>query len=136
VIDENASSDANASEWRPNRPARAQELLKLVTSVGKLPEDYLDFLGSSNGGVGFLGSNYVILWEASDLLRQNDAYEVAVYAPGFFIFGSDGGGEAFGFDTRGAKYSVMRLPFVGMDWEDAVFISDSFSGLLRVLQEE
>lgn len=136
MIDQNASADASASEWRPNRPATAQELLKLVSSVGKLPEDYLDFLGSSNGGEGFLGSNYVILWEASNLLRYNDAYEVAIYAPGFFIFGSDGGGEAFGFDTRGANYSVMRIPFVGMDWDEGVFISDSFSGFLKLLQEE
>src|ERR1044072_7362040 len=65
----------------------------------RLPDDYARFLQQTNGGEGFLGNAYVILWRVEELIEMNKAYEVTEYAPGLFLFGSDGGGEAFAFDT-------------------------------------
>ena len=58
-----------------------------------LPSDYLRFLRNHNGGEGFIGDNYLVLWKAEELADFNREYEVEKYAPGIFLFGSDGGGE-------------------------------------------
>lgn len=81
-----------------------------------LPDGYVQFLQLANGGEGFIGPNaYVILWRLEELLEMNEAYQVAEYAPGLFLFGSDGGGEAFAFDRRSDTLAIVSVPFVGMD---------------------
>ena len=66
----------------------------------KLPKDYVEFLKLSNGGEGFVGKKYVIFWGADELSSMNQSYEIQSYVPGLLVFGSSGGGEAYGFDTR------------------------------------
>ena len=60
----------------------------------------------ANGGEGFVGRAYLILWPIEKLRELNDAYQVEQYAPGFLIFGSDGGGEAF--TVRGGSVSPVN----------------------------
>lgn len=99
-----------------NPPASAAAVQQVENSCGfHFPDDYAQFILGANGGEGFIGSDvYLILWPIEDLLRLNNAYEVAAYAPGLLLFGSDGGGEAFAFDTH-SRGSVVSVPFVGMD---------------------
>jgi hypothetical protein len=103
----------------------------------KLPPEYLKFLRLSNGGEGFIGKNaYIMLWSVEELASMNLAYEVSSYAPGLLIFGSDGGGEAYGFDTRRNPWMIVKIPFVGMDWELARPVGNSFLDFLARLYEE
>src|SRR6476660_710799 len=67
-----------------------------------LPRDYLAFLRQHNDGEGFIVDNYIIFWKAEEPADFNREYEVEKYAPGILLFGSDGGGEGYGFDTRSA----------------------------------
>lgn len=100
----------------------------------QIPEDYREFLTIANGGEGFIGKNaYIILWPVDELASMNEAYEVENYAPGLLIFGSDGGGEAYGFDTRDAQWATVAIPFVGMAWSLARPIAASFRGFLEHL---
>jgi len=102
----------------------------------RLPEDYVAFLRVSDGAEGFIGDNsYVILWSSKELSSMNDAYEVQKYVPGLLIIGSSGGGEAYGFDTRGSAWPIVQVPFVGMDWGDAQLMGESFSLFLHCLRE-
>ena len=102
----------------------------------KLPEEYVEFLKLSNGGEGFIGKNsYVILWGVDELASLNQSYEVQQYAPGFLVFGSNGGGEAYGFDTRTTTWPVVQIPFVGMDWSLAQPLGGSFNDFLETLHE-
>jgi hypothetical protein len=96
----------------------------------RLPADYARFLTSANGGEGFIGDDYLILWRAEDLAPFNREYEVATYAPGLLLFGSSGGGEGYGFDTREGVWSVVRVPFVGMSWQHAQTMGNSFTDLI------
>lgn len=100
-----------------NLPVTTGLLMEFEREAGfQLPGDYVRFLQETNGGEGFVGPNaYVILWRVEELLQMNKAYEVAEYAPGLFLFGSDGGGEAFAFDRRFDSESIVSVPFVGMD---------------------
>src|SRR3954464_2022763 len=65
----------------------------------RLPDDYALFLQEeADGGEGVIGSTYIILWRVEQVLELNAAYHVSEFAPGLVLFGSNGGGEAFGFD--------------------------------------
>jgi len=80
-----------------------------------LPSDYLDFLRQHDGGEGFIGDNYIVFWKAEELADFNREYEVEKYAPDILLFGSDGGGEAYGFDIQSASMPIVRIPFIGME---------------------
>jgi hypothetical protein len=102
----------------------------------RLPQGYLQFLSIANGGEGFIGRSYAILWPVNELPKMNDAYEVSAYAPGLLIFGSDGGGEAYGFDVRSDAWTILKMPFVGMSWDLACTLGGSFQEFLQQLESE
>lgn len=86
-----------------------------------------------NGGEGFIGEAYVILWRLEELMDMNIGYEVADYAPGMFLFGSDGGGEAFAFDIRSDTRPIVSIPFLPMDVKLARAVAPDFNGFLEKL---
>jgi hypothetical protein len=93
-----------------------------------LPEDYRYFLTIADGAEGFLGEEiYVMLWPVEEILEMNTGYEVQEYAPGLLLFGSNGGGEAYAFDTRDGRMAVVSVPFVGMDLSEIRFLAPSFN---------
>jgi cell wall assembly regulator SMI1 len=98
-----------------------------------LPSDYVEFLGRSNGGEGFIGGSYLVLWKAEELKPFNDDYGADVYAPGLLLFGSDGAGEAYAFDTNSNKWTIVQVPFIGMDLRYAVNLCNNFSEFLQHL---
>jgi SMI1 / KNR4 family (SUKH-1) len=90
-------------------------------------------LQQADGGEGFVGNAYVILWRVGELVEMNKAYQVAEYAPGLFLFGSDGGGEAFAFDTRTDAKPIVSVPFVGMELKLARPVAPNFTAFLYEL---
>ena len=100
-----------------------------------LPEFYRNFMRGCNGGEGFIGEQYLILWRAEELLEFNREYEVSIYAPELFLFGSNGGGEAFAFDNRDTGMKICAVPFVGMSLKDAKHVADTFDSFLVRLAE-
>jgi len=110
--------------------AEAEEQLGL-----KLPADYVQFLKLTNGGEGFVGGGYAILWPVEELHSTNQGYEFAKYLPGFLSIGSNGGGEAYGFDTRDPLWPIVQAPFIGGGWNDAWPLGKSFNSFLEKLHE-
>jgi hypothetical protein len=102
----------------------------------KLPSEYVTFLKLCNGGEGFIGDEeYVILWSIEELASMNDGYEIEKYVPGLLVFGSNAGGEAYGFDTRTPESQIVSVPFVGMEWSLALPKGASFEAFLGCLYE-
>jgi hypothetical protein len=123
-------------DWQLNAGASEDGIRDAVSSLGgSLPCDYLQFLRDHDGGEGFIGDNYLILWKAGELSTFNREYEVERYAPGLLLFGSDGGGEGYGFDTRDAAMPVVRVPFIGMDLRYATPVAMSFTDFLAQLEK-
>jgi hypothetical protein len=117
-----------------NPPVRPESLAEFVARSGiRLPDEYKSFLLTSNGGEGFIGEAYVILWPIEELLQVNAGYEVETNAPGLFAFGSDGGGEAFAFRQPCATASVVMFPWVGVDAESTIAMASSFNQFLERL---
>ena len=103
-----------------------------------LPESYMFFLETANGGEGFIGERYAQLWRAEDLIDANRAYKTAEFAPNLFLIGSDGGGEAYAFDVSGDDPQVFEVPFIGMPSHARAIASSfhSFIGTLKTSDEE
>src|SRR6266853_5251695 len=116
------------------RPVRPDEIEAFKQEAAiPLPSEYLEFLRFTDGGESFIGPNsYAMLWKIDELLRFNREYEVPEYAPGLFLFGSNGGGEAFAFDLRAEGGNpVVSVPFIGMDVRDALPLAETFDGFLE-----
>lgn len=99
----------------------------------QMPSDYLDFLQFANGGEGWIGDFYIILWRFDHLFQMNDSYNAKEYIPELLLIGSDGGGEAYAFDHISIPWKVVRSPFVGMDRKSVVVIASSFKEFLAKL---
>ena len=122
------------TEGQLNAPSDPDVVDGLSDRLGiALPPDYLNFLRQHNGGEGFIGDNYIILWKAEELADFNREYEVEEYAPGILLFGSSGGGEGYGFDTRSAGMPIVRIPFIGMERRYATAVAKDFPDLFAQL---
>ena len=92
--------------------ASPETLAELTVAMPvELPIDYLSFLSWSDGLDGFVGENYLILYSAEEVRTLG----VCEYWPPFIVIGSDGGGEAFAYDTRSADMPIVNIPFIGVD---------------------
>jgi hypothetical protein len=66
------------AKFNGNPPAGATSIRQLETDASlRVPEDYARFLQEADGGEGFVGNAYLILWRAGELLEMNKAYQVA-----------------------------------------------------------
>jgi len=118
-------------------PATDEAIAALRRASGRrFPDDYAEFLRTTNGGEGFIGTNaYAVFWSSEELIALNEAYKVKAYASGLLVFGSNGSGGAFGFDTREQHWTVVTIPFLGMGWSRAELTASSFRGLLEHLHK-
>lgn len=134
INDKNTNTSVALENWKLNSRITKDVFHGVVTSLGmSLPADYVQFLQEHNGGEGFIGDNYLILWRAEEIPQFNREYEVDKYAPGIILFGSDGGGEGYGFDSREKGMPIVRVPFIGMDLKYATVVASSFNGLITYL---
>jgi hypothetical protein len=65
----------------------------------------------------------------------NREYEVEKYAPGILLFASNGGGEAYGFDTDDVEMPIVRIPFIFMARQSAETIARDLADLFARLED-
>ncbi|NWB83727.1 MULTISPECIES: SMI1/KNR4 family protein [Pseudomonas] len=124
------------TEGQLNAPVEFSAVDGLSTHLGiALPKSYIDFLKEHDGGEGFIGDNYIIFWKTEELADFNREYEVETYAPGIFLFASNGGGEAYGFDTQDAAMPIVRIPFIGMSRQYAISVARDIPDLFARLAD-
>jgi SMI1 / KNR4 family (SUKH-1) len=120
--------------WQLNAGASDILLQNAARLLGiSLPPEYQNFIREHNGGEGFVGDNYLVLWKVEELHPFNIEYEVEQYAPKLLLFGSNGGGEAYGFDTRDLTMPIIMVPFIGMELIYARRVADNFSDFMVCL---
>lgn len=119
--------------FSPDPPASAEAIDRLVAECGvELPPAYVEQLCQSNGGAGDLAvePGWIQFWPAEEILEANAGYEVAENIPGFFGFGSSGGGELLAFriiDGRAEK--IFMIPFIPMEESYALLVAETFEDL-------
>jgi hypothetical protein len=100
----------------------------------KLPADYEQFVRAMNGGEGWIGDAYACLWKVEELIPSNKDYGVDDSVPGLLLFGTNGANEAFAFDTRDDPWSVVVVPLILLQYEDAVPAGVSFTEFVERLR--
>lgn len=119
-------------EFNSAPPSNATDIGSAEQMIGRsFPKEFKQFLLTANGGEGFVGDNYLVLWPVEDIVAFNRAYEAAEYIPGLQLFGSNGGGEGFAFDDDGG---VVCVPFIGMAADTAIKVGATFNDFLNNLQ--
>jgi hypothetical protein len=130
----NTPKDVSLVRFVGHPPAGLEDIERTQRQLHfRLPNSYVEFLLSRDGGEGFIGGSYLVLWRIEDLIAMNKAYNTATFAPDLLLIGSDGGGEAFGFDTRTKSLPIVSVPFVPMDVVDAKAIAPDFGAFLSAL---
>src|SRR5947209_9465440 len=115
-------------------PASLESIDRCQAGLGfSFPADYVRFLLQMDGGEGFIGDHFVMLWSVKRLGEMNTDTYFAEAAPGLVVFGSDGAGEAFGFDTRSAPPPAVMIPYGGMEWDVAIMLAPDFNSFLQLL---
>jgi hypothetical protein len=101
------------TEFALAAPADEAAVARLRQELGdQVPDDYLAFLAAHDGAEGAIG----VIDPAAEVGRGADLYPELDHMRDFVIFGSDGGGEAFVFDSDGR---VLLVPWIG-GTEDAI----------------
>lgn len=119
----------------------AEPTLKAIRQIEEylqiaFPSDYVEFVLKYNGAEGAVGASYVAMWAVDEIVPLNRAYSVEEFAPGIVLFASDGGGEAYGFDTRDKNMPIVNMPFIGMGHDAVVKIADTFHEFLLSLNSK
>ena len=119
-----------SADWDRKPPAEEAQIQSLVSQSGvELPGEYLAFLRYSNGGAGELDiePGWFQIWPAEEVIEANRELEVEANIPGYFGFGSNGGGELLAFDTRTPNpWGVYMVPFIPMEEAEAVKVTSNF----------
>ncbi len=123
----------------PGASPKALDALRAGAGI-ELPKEYFDLLAFSNGGEGPLSVapyNFC-LDSAEDALKYKVAKTYEEFFPGFFVFGSNGGGEYIAFDVRGGKpWPVVAIDMTNINlWESVVFIAKDFRSFLALVGVE
>lgn len=120
-------------------PPCSNEIIREVEKNLKFsfPNEYINFLLTSNGGEGWVGEySYLSLWKADEIIALNEAYEVSEFAPGLILFGSDGGIDAYAFDIRNESTVIVEVPFIGMDLMEVKNCGKNFVEFLEYLYKK
>lgn len=115
--------------------ANDSELDAAASSLGiELPEDYRAVMSRVNGGEAEFGESWFVLWSVADVVERNAGYQFAEFAPGFTLFGSDGGGEGYAWDTRPDRESLYTsIPFIAPDPKAAITCGNTFEEFMATL---
>ena len=106
-------------------------LKKLKAAYPWLPKSYLSFLSTTNGADAALDiePGWAVVWSAEDALTLSNQYGLPEYLPGYFAFGSNGGGEllVFPIDGIAGDRPVFMVPAVGMAISELQQVAESFA---------
>ena len=102
----------------------------MPTSV---PTELIDYYASDKPLVCELDANPFLceFWPQGELTIYNHEYQVPEYAPGYFGFATNGGGEMLAISPTG---SVVCLPFIGMEPSAATPIAPTWTAFVDMLR--
>jgi hypothetical protein len=111
-------------ETRP--PADVRPLEDAAAQAGvELPQDYLEFMATTNGAAGDIGSTWVEFWPVHEILRAagDSPYE------GVFLVAGDGANTIYGFDVR-ANNEIVEGDWIGLSREQLIRHGPNFTNFL------
>lgn len=121
------------------KPPVSEQVLEEIVRHVNLPHDYIAILRLSNGMEGNINDiEYIRLWEAEKLLKNNQDYHIEEFVPGCFLIGSDRGETAYGLDLRLTSPSYgyyLSRPFISVDWDEVTIMGATFSEFIEAIKK-
>jgi hypothetical protein len=115
------------------QPAATEELIRSSeTELGlRLPNPYVDFLRIGNGGEGFIGESYSILWDVSELASLNASYESHKWTWDFLFSDRMAAGKLSGSTREINNGQLFRFPLLAWPLANRFmnFSKDSIGGI-------
>jgi hypothetical protein len=120
-----------------NNSCSLEEINNFITSTNwDLSKDYQKFLLWSNGGEGYIGSNYISLWKLENIIQLNKDYQIQKYlGDNCIAFGTDGGGICYGFDYSLQK-KIFKSSLGDLDRNEKIFIANTFDEFIAIALEK
>ncbi|RAW00575.1 SMI1/KNR4 family protein [Pseudochryseolinea flava] len=113
-----------------NNPPTKEEIQQFLAAVNfSLPIGFIDFFENANGAEISSDVGFFILWPLTEMIQLNSGYKVDEYIPGFFVFASNGGDNAYAIEKFTG--SIYEIPFIGMSKDEAVLISETFTRFIQ-----
>ena len=102
-----------------------------------LPDDYRNFLKTSDGMAELMPDAYVNIWPLAEEVDicTTDAYVLADPDQGLLLIGSNGSGELLGLDLRSSPARVVLVNAISASWAEASAQAESVSRLIAQLRE-
>ncbi|MBT2563053.1 SMI1/KNR4 family protein [Pedobacter sp. ISL-68] len=118
---------------RANKPKTTFEEAEKIINF-KLPNDYKTFALNYSGLEGFIGEQYVRLWDFDEVIEMNIDYQIFEYLPNTLAIGGNGGGEYIAIErlTDNSLRFVLS-PFL-IEEEAHIEIGISFTDFLERLE--
>lgn len=118
-----------------NWPQRTESALTTIEEIedfikSKLPHDYVSFLRKYMGSEGFIGQEYVVLWNIDELIEFNKTYCIPDNLPQTLGIGGNGASEFIAIELLNNKYRIVLSPFIDLDEQYHIEIGTSFSDFL------
>jgi len=98
-----------------------------------LPQDVKDLLAEHDGGSGTVGGQPLVLWSAAQIDEEGEAQEVTRATPGLLLFGTDGGGEGYGYLPRLRQGRYGRISLLAAGPHEFESLGDSLADLLQAV---
>lgn len=115
-------------------PPTSEVDVHLRTELPDAPSDYAEFLRRHDGGYGELANDaFLRLYSIAEMKECQTGCAIDEFAPGYFIFATDGCGSFFAFDRRELPYKIMWCHFDSIGYEDSVYVADTLRELLKGL---
>lgn len=118
-----------------NPGASVEMLNELQSKLSlSLPDDYLQCLSFADGAEGFYGEGYWALYNTHEVPSLSDSSGAQKYAPGLILIAGNGGGTAYGIDTRckiPSEMEYVELDLIGLDWNDVFYRTKSLVDLFE-----
>jgi hypothetical protein len=83
----------------------------------ELPNEYVEFMTSTNGAVGPIGENsFLQVWPAEEVIKLNsDLDYITDEHPEWLFFAGNGGGTWYAFDTKHHPQPVVEVDMIDPD---------------------
>jgi len=102
----------------------------------KLPEDYKIFALNYREFEGFIGEEYVQLWDFDKIIEMNTGYQIFEYLPKTLGIGGNGGGDYIAIEQLDEGIlRVILSPFITFEKEAHLEIGLSFTDFLQRLND-
>lgn len=120
------------SQLAGNPGASAASIQSFETEARlQIPTVYKQVLLQHDGGEAVFGRTELTVWNIGYISQAHSEFEVEAFMPGVFLFASDQKADAYGFDLRaGSTGSLVKVPMIGMCWEDSIVMGQTLEELL------